>query len=193
MQPMQTTPPKSSPTIRARRGMTAILVKQHSEWHRDDNGHLLNTIRPEYEIVEVTSVSRDGWINRYRNCWGNEVAFNWARAAYAGYSILVPDVDTEQARAVATAHHWPGHPNQPKPYETLEEVKAALQPLRRKPEHSITLITTDKPTLTDPQRTMFRGVCGCGWRSRELLRRSAAVHYAKQHRVAHPDAEWDCC
>jgi len=35
------------------------------------------------------------------------------------------------AFAAAKAHTWPGHPTQPKAYESLEEVRAAVRPFRR--------------------------------------------------------------
>lgn len=114
--------------------MTAIVVKQHSEWRRNRAGTLVNTTRPEYEIVKITSVSRDGWINRYRDAWGSEVTFTKVRKAYAATSILVPDVDADEALAVASAHYWPGHPHQPKSYDALEDVRLALAPLHRQEE-----------------------------------------------------------
>jgi hypothetical protein len=120
-------PPNTPAANRARRGIIAIAAT--------------TTLVPKlrgpveydhrYEIVTVTSVSRGGWVLRYRTAWGSEIDLRRFKLGNRPTIILASDVDTTAAEAVAKAHHWPGHPGQPQAFESLEAVREALAPLLR--------------------------------------------------------------
>jgi hypothetical protein len=81
-----------------------------------------------YEVGVVTSVTRDGLVKRYTGTWGSEVTI---RGHVRCQLVPRAAVDVAGAFAAAKAHTWPGHPTQPKAYESLEEVRAAVRPFRR--------------------------------------------------------------
>lgn len=119
-------PPNTPAANRARRGIIAIATTTT----------LVPNLRGpvEYrrrcEIVTVTSVSRGGWVLRYRTAWGNEVDLRRFGPANRPTLVLASDVDTAAAEAVAKAHHWPGHPDQPQAFDSLAAIREALAPLR---------------------------------------------------------------
>jgi hypothetical protein len=60
---------------------------------------------------------------------GHENPVDLARS-YAGIrrSWIVPQtkIDVQAALRAAAEHHWPDHPDQPRPFATLEDAKAVV-------------------------------------------------------------------
>lgn len=123
----------------AKRGM--VLV--HHETQRDYVTGQPVTERETFSIGQVTSVTRDGIVKRFRGVsWGE--ACEWsatdqdgpAGRHFRGRVLLAPDIDPAAAVRAAKAHHWPGHPGQPMPFSSLREVRDALRECRDVPAHT---------------------------------------------------------
>jgi hypothetical protein len=99
----------------AHRGDLAVIVANHP-----DLGY--QTV----EITEVTSITRDGLVKAIRDTW--DTTRPLARVLGVEQVLVVPktEVDAAAVMKAAKAHTWPDHPNQPRHYESLDEVRALM-------------------------------------------------------------------
>jgi hypothetical protein len=83
------------------------------------------------EVGIVTSITRDGVVKAFRNTW-SESPQPIERVVGFKQCIVIPSdvVSPADVMTVAKAHHWPGHPNQPKAFDSLEALREALKPYR---------------------------------------------------------------
>lgn len=86
--------------------------------------------RTRVELMEVTSCTRDGFVKECKDARGYNVGSKWI----GGRVLTIPPemVPSADVRRVALEHHYDGHPNQPKPFDSLEELRDALRPYRVK-------------------------------------------------------------
>jgi hypothetical protein len=94
--------------------------------------------------------------------------------------IMAPTVDPDRAIEAAKAHFWPGHPDQPRPYDSLAALRAELDPYR-----------TDRPAATcwHVRRRKATDPAPDGWKySRTFTRRAQAEPEADAWNGTDPNA-----
>lgn len=95
-------------------------------------GRELVTERTEYTYGVVASATRDGAVKTYRAVgYGEELVSTYARPLSAGnrcWTMSAKEIDVMGVMGAAKAHHWDGHPNQPKPFSSLADAQAAARP-----------------------------------------------------------------
>lgn len=112
--------------MQAKRGDLAVIEYINSY----TTGDFRRVTRNQYDLAEVTSITRDGMVKAVRDQWGQvrpiDQWFGFQRA------LVVPaaDVDKGAVLAAVAAHHYGGHPGQPKPFDSLDEVRALVGPHR---------------------------------------------------------------
>jgi len=84
--------------------------------------------RTRVDLFEVTSCTRDGYVKDCKDARGYAVGARWS----SGRALTIPHemVASEDVRRVALAHHYDGHPDQPRPFDSLDELRDALRPYR---------------------------------------------------------------
>jgi hypothetical protein len=111
----------------ARRGNLVVLVEKVPSSAGRPAGSV------EAKLARITGLTRDGEIRTYRPVapaqdWDARVERNWQGIeAFVDASRF----DPERAIEIARAHTWPGHPDSPMPWSSLEEAREALRPARR--------------------------------------------------------------
>lgn len=116
--------------VRARRGDLAVLVCTRRDFVIGQG----TTERTAADVVQVTSVTRQGLVKAVRSCWTDSCSVPLERWSFPGpevYLVSQDRIDVVAAMELARQHSWPGHPNQPMPFESLEAVRQALAPLRK--------------------------------------------------------------
>jgi hypothetical protein len=124
-----TTPPGGG--SRARRGDLIVVCQEHPSFGAGDP-------YDSYTVGVVTSVTRDGGVKAYRPAGDLPEPERAGRAADKGtdlarqrpdrFWVLPADgVDVPAALATAACHTWPDS-QFPQPYESLDEVRAVMQP-----------------------------------------------------------------
>jgi hypothetical protein len=116
----------------AKRGDLAVIIIERQDYYI---GQASPPARTEVTIHEVTSVTRDGAVKAVRGTWPGSSPVPVERLA-RGARILTMSktaIDVPAALDVARAHHWAGHPGQPRPFDSLAAVRAALQACRIHP------------------------------------------------------------
>lgn len=89
------------------------------------------TTRTRVEVGTVTNITRDGAVRKYRPVWSDHPV-DLSRSRHECLYVLAADrIDVPAALDVARAHCWPGHPDQPMPFESVDELRDALRPLVR--------------------------------------------------------------
>ena len=83
--------------------------------------------RTRVDVVRITSCTRDGIAKAAEDCQGYTVGA-WALTSGRALLIAADRVRPEDAMRVAREHHYDGHPNQPKPFDSVEELREALRP-----------------------------------------------------------------
>jgi len=87
--------------------------------------------RTRVEVLEVTSVTRDGMVKAARNVADDSLASvpreRW-RDVQQIYVIPAADINKQAVVEAVKSHHYPGHPDQPQPFDSVAEVKALLRP-----------------------------------------------------------------
>jgi hypothetical protein len=125
----------AGPKTRAKRGDLIVIHTQSTDYSRGSRVGPVTT--DEWEVALVTSITREGWVRRFRRCEdldpgskGHELA-RWGRVQ--DWSLVpLNRIDSQAALATAACHVWPGH-EMPMTYRSLEEVRAALRPHRIDP------------------------------------------------------------
>jgi hypothetical protein len=85
--------------------------------------------RTTFDVAVVASATRDGAVKTYRGVgWGDELlSSNSVPARHSRcYVASAADVDLDATLAAAKAHHWEGHPGQPKSFDSLADVRAIV-------------------------------------------------------------------
>ena len=115
----------------AKRGMVLVHHEHSRCWVNDapGRGHVAES--DDFTIGVVTSVTRDGVVKRFRSAECGTERPGPADKRFGGKVYLAPGVDPEGAIEAARSHTWPGHPDQPMPFGSLEEIRAALRPYRQ--------------------------------------------------------------
>lgn len=114
----------------ATRGMVLVHHEHSSYWVNDEPGKGHSVESDDFTIGVVTSVTREGIVKRFRTAgWGTDRP-GPADKQFRGKVYMAPGIDPEAALEAAKAHTWPGHPEQPMPFRSLEEVRAVLRPVR---------------------------------------------------------------
>ncbi|MFM9452437.1 hypothetical protein [Streptomyces europaeiscabiei] len=127
------TPDPTSPVLqRARRGDVAVLerrrkvasIKVSDQPQRED---------AEYTVTVVASVTRAGAVKAIRDLRWSDEAEPKPLERIVGlekvYVIPQTQVDVAAALAAARAHTYPASDN-PRPFSSMDDVRAALNPLR---------------------------------------------------------------
>lgn len=117
----------------AHRGDGVVIA----ETHRDYVIGQPMAERTTYELGTVTSITRDGQVKAW---WPAHASDAHRVNVPGGYAIpgrraglwLLPaaEFDVPGAITAARAHVWPGHESV-KPFDSLEEIRAALRPYKR--------------------------------------------------------------
>jgi len=122
----------------AKRG-DLVVIEQH---HRDYVMHGDNREYDTFTVGVVTSVTRDGHVKMYRRAGDFEQPPAWRGAKpdrgetvpsgmVRSYLLSAKAVDVASALATAACHVWvtdTAHEDNTKAYDSLAEVKAAMQP-----------------------------------------------------------------
>jgi len=88
--------------------------------------------RVTYEFGMVASATRDGVVKSWH-------MLQWGEGVISPNDVVLPrharmwvmpkkGIDVLGALAAAKAHHWDGHPNQPKPFDTFEDARECVRP-----------------------------------------------------------------
>ncbi len=105
----------------ARKG-TLIVAEENSRTYSTvaDTSHTARS----YRLGVVSSATRGGGVRTWQ-----DIATGDAPKPMRGAFWVVPAEVATVAKAaeIAKAHCWPGHPNQPKAFDSLEDIKAALR------------------------------------------------------------------
>lgn len=121
----------------AKRG-DLVVIEEH---HHDYVLHGENRDYSTYTVGEVTSVTRDGHVKMYRRAGSFDQGKDWRGQVDRGenvparmvrsYLMDSKTIDVRGALATAACHVWvtdTAHEDQPRAYDTLADVKAALKP-----------------------------------------------------------------
>jgi hypothetical protein len=84
----------------------------------------------DYAVGVVASATRDGDVKTWRALgYGDALLSDYAQGVkYARrWVVSSKEIDVEAALRGAKANHWPGHPGQPRPFDSLDEVKAVVR------------------------------------------------------------------
>ena len=92
------------------------------------------TERVEFRVGVVASATRDGVAKSWFDIgWGDELLSGYAQPVRSGDRARVvsaKEIDVPAVLAAAKEHHWPGHPGQPMPFGSLDEVRDLARPFR---------------------------------------------------------------
>lgn len=93
-----------------------------------------STERTTYEFGVVHSATRDGVVKTWSNIgYGDELVSVYGRPltrAETTYVMPKSDINVTATLEAAKAHHWPGHPGQPMPFDSIDEAKDLARPFR---------------------------------------------------------------
>lgn len=113
--------------MKAKRGDSVAIVSETRDYVIGQGSSTATRV----ELGQVTSITRDGAVKAFRSLgWSDSSARPIERVVGFRQAIIIPatQIAPDDVQSVAKAHHWPGHPNQPRPFESLEEVREALRP-----------------------------------------------------------------
>ena len=93
-----------------------------------------STERTTYEFGVVHSATRDGVVKTWSSLgYGDELVSSYGRQMThreRAYVMPKSDIDVAAVLGAAKAHHWPGHPGQPMPFDSVEEARELARPFR---------------------------------------------------------------
>ena len=113
-------------TTKARRG-DLVGVEITSASYASGLGRVTRT---EFELFEVTGITRDGAVRAVRAvAWGSDYATPISRVFGAGRRWVIPaaTIDKSAAISAAQSHTYPNSTT-PKRWESFEEMREALRP-----------------------------------------------------------------
>jgi hypothetical protein len=85
----------------------------------------------EYRFGIVASATREGLVKTWYSVgWGDELVSDSEQPIGFQNRLVASqkDVDVNGVIKAAKAHHWPGHPHQPKAFDSLSEAQAIAKP-----------------------------------------------------------------
>jgi hypothetical protein len=122
--------------VKARRGDGVVIGTRHQGYTIPEPGKTKPYDYAAFEIGTVTGITRDGAMRTWRPAWHSDrdrmLEVPWRRT----HVLLLPADRFDVAACLATyrGHYWPGRDDGlPKPYESLDEVRAAMRPHLREP------------------------------------------------------------
>lgn len=90
--------------------------------------------RTTYHFGVVHSATRDGQVKTWSSLgYGDQLVSEYGQKLSTGertYVLPQAEIDVTAALTAAKAHHWPGHPGQPMPFDSLEEARDTVRPFR---------------------------------------------------------------
>lgn len=112
--------------IKAKRGDLVVIKSLHNYSVLGEG----TRYRIKYTVCVVLNVSRAGEVKTVHSTCAPEYPIEIKRWIGHGRTYVIPATQIDVAGALETAknHTWPGHPDKPKYYNTLDEVKVALRP-----------------------------------------------------------------
>jgi hypothetical protein len=87
--------------------------------------------RDEFRVGRVTNITRDGAVKKWAPVGFGETPVEVDRVRDTVRVAGQRTVDVDAALDAARAHHYDGHPEHPKPFDSLEEVRELLAPFRK--------------------------------------------------------------
>ena len=126
--------------VKARKGDLVLIERtEHCHWSLDARaearaaGRELPETTTAYTFGVVASATRDGVVKTWRPVgYGADlVSGGYARPLLPrerAYVIPAKTIDVTGVLRAAKEHHWPGHPDQPKPFDSLDEAKLVARP-----------------------------------------------------------------
>lgn len=117
----------SAAPVKARRGDLAVLVSVRQDFVIGQG----SSVSTQVDVVQVASVTREGVVKAVRSVWRDSTPLPLARWPHANPQVLLVSrdrIDVEAALTAARAHAWPGHPDQPMPFDSVEEARDLLRP-----------------------------------------------------------------
>ncbi|WP_052680872.1 MULTISPECIES: hypothetical protein [Frankia] len=111
----------------ARRGNLVALVRKAPGYRGRPPGAV------EVTLARITGLTRDGEIRSYRPvapAQDYDVPVERYWQDIEGFTDA-SNLDPDRAIEIARAHTWPGHPDAPRPWESLEDARRALRAARR--------------------------------------------------------------
>lgn len=111
----------------ARRGDLVVLVTKVHDYILGQG----SVERDNVEIGVVSMVSKDGLARRATVPYGptSELLFNIEQRRPNQVLLVDKDkIDVQAALKAYREHHWPGHPGQTKPCDSVDEAKNLLRP-----------------------------------------------------------------
>jgi hypothetical protein len=117
---------------RVRKGDRILVERVDRDYYLDGRGVVERT---SYTFGVVASATRDGTAKTFHPVgYGDELVSSShgepvnSRLVSRYWVMSARDIDVTAVLRAAKAHHWPGHPGQPRPFETLDDAKAAARP-----------------------------------------------------------------
>lgn len=118
---------------KARKGDLILVGIVHSAYVIGE-GH---TESLDYTYGVVASATRGGVVKTYYAAgYGDALLSKHAQAVPLSarvYTMPSTEIDVMGVIGAAKAHHWPGHPGQPRGFDTLSEARALAQPFLTAP------------------------------------------------------------
>lgn len=113
-----------------RRGDLLVIEFSRSVAFTQGGDRLTTT---DYDLHQVTNITRAGVAKATRDRWPGATPTPLARWTGVTNTLVIPAVefDVEAIWAAALRHTWPDHPNQPRNWATLEELRVLCAPHRR--------------------------------------------------------------
>jgi hypothetical protein len=87
-----------------------------------------------YYVGMVTSINRAGIVQAYKRPGAGAAVRRGVGYGFGSGTPLIvsqDEINVDRAWRAVNRHSYSGHPGQFQPYDTLDEVKAALRPYRR--------------------------------------------------------------
>jgi hypothetical protein len=119
-------------TCRIRKGDLILVERVDRDYYTDGFGVIERT---SYEFGVVAAATRDGVAKTWCGVgWGDNLISDGYAQPVASRSISrhwvlsAKEIEVEGVLRAAKAHHWPNHPDQPMPFASLDDAKAAARP-----------------------------------------------------------------
>lgn len=121
----------SAPVVKARKGDLIVVERTECDFVLGQP-----TERTTYQLGMVASATREGVVKSwFRPGYGDQLVNEYqsvlARNERAAYVVPKSGIDVAAVLTAAKDHHWPGHPGQPMPFDTVEEVREIARPHRK--------------------------------------------------------------